>query len=95
MSGSSRSAATQKPWDIQIPYLESGFKKAQHLFDAEGPEYYKDKTLAEFTKPEVKSQKGIMHLAQSDAVKKMGTDARSQLSKTYGLANRLGTEATR
>ncbi len=93
MSGASRSSATQKPWDIQIPYLESGFKKAQELFDAKGPEYYKGNTLAGFGQPELKAQKGIMHLAGSDAIKKMGTDARSQLSKTYDLSNKLASQA--
>ena len=86
MSGASRSSATQKPWDIQIPYLESGFKKAQELFDAKGPKYYAGKTLADFTGEERNAQAGIMNVAKSQMMKNMLRGQRQQLGASYRRA---------
>ena len=98
MSGATKSSATQKPWDIQIPYLESGFKKAQELFDKGMPKYYgktwKD-TMAQLTPEERQAQHGITSTAKGAAAKKVASDARSQLAKTYGLSNRLASQAQR
>ena len=95
MSGASKSTTTASPWKIQIDPLKAGFAQAGHLLDkSKTAKYYGGDTLAGFTSPEKQAQKGIQHYATGDAVKKMGRDARSQLSKTYGLANRLGTQAT-
>ena len=95
MSGASKSTTTAAPWDIQIDPLKAGFAQAGHLLDkSKTAKYYGGDTLAGFTSPEKQAQKGIQHYATGDAVKKMGRDARSQLSRTYGLANRLGTQAT-
>ena len=93
MSGESRSSATQKPWDIQIPYLKAGFAKAGALLDKGMPDYYKGQTLAGFSQPELKAQKGIMKTASSKAAQNLVSDARSQLAKTYGMAGDMRTRA--
>ena len=98
MSGASRSSATQKPWDIQIPYLEGGFKKAQELHDQGMPDYYGGKTLANFGSPEKAAHRGIMTTAEGPEVTGMGRDARGQLANTYGLGGKLmgyGGQASR
>ena len=96
MSGASKSTTTAAPWDIQIDPLKAGFAQAGHLLDkSKTAKYYGGKTLADFTGEERSAQAGIMNTAKGDAVKKLGSDARSQLARTYGLSNRLAGQATR
>ena len=96
MSGASKSTTTAAPWDIQIDPLKAGFAQAGHLLDkSKTAKYYGGKTLAGFTPEERQAQAGIMATARGGAVKKLGSDARSQLARTYGLSNRLAGQATR
>ena len=95
MSGASKSTTTAAPWKIQEKYLKGGFEKAAHLLDRGAPKYYSGKTLAGFTPEERQAQAGIMNTAKSAAVKKLGSDARAQLAKTYNLSDRLAGQATR
>ena len=95
MSGASKSTTTAAPWKIQEKYLKGGFEKAAHLLDRGAPKYYGGKTLAGFTPEERQAQAGIMNTAKSAAVKKLGSDARAQLAKTYNLSDRLAGQATR
>ena len=89
MGGMSRSSATQKPWDIQIPYLEGGFKKAQELFDAEGPKYYDKQTQAKFTRPEKWAQRDIVDYGTGQEARNQLHRQRNQLESSYNRAGAL------
>ena len=95
MSGASKSTTTATPWKIQEKYLKGGFEKAAHLLDKGPADYYSGKTLAGFTNPELAAQRGIMNTARGAGAKKVASDARSQLARTYGLSNRLARQAQR
>ena len=91
MSGASRSSATQKPWDIQIPYLEGGFKKAQELFDAEGPKYYDKQTQAKFTGPEKWAHRDIVDYGRGQEARNQIANLRGQLTDSYDRAGAMDT----
>jgi hypothetical protein len=93
MSGASKSTTTAAPWKIQEKYLKGGFEKAAHLLDKGAPKYYGGKTLAGFSQPELKAQKGIMQTASSKAAQNLVSDAQSQLGKTYGMAGDMRKRA--
>jgi len=92
MSGMSRSAATQKPWDIQIPYLEGGFKKAQELFDdPTSPKYYDKETQAGFTTPEQIAQQQITSYGTGQEARNQIQRQRDQLQASYNRAGAMDT----
>ena len=93
MSGASRSSATQKPWDIQIPYLEGGFKKAQELFDAEGPDYYSGETQAKLTGPEKSAHRAIADFGRGQQARDQITNQRNQLQASYNRAGAMDVAA--
>ena len=95
MGGLTRSQATDAPWDIQIPYLQEGFKEAGRLMDPKNvPKYYDQKTLADFTAPETAAQQNILKYIGGPAVQKMQDASANQLLGTYNLANQLAGQDT-
>ena len=90
MGGMGKSQATEKPWDVQIPYLQAGFTRAGELLGGGMPNYYPGQTQASFTAPELASQKAITDYAGGKQAQNMMTGSANQLLGTYNLANRLG-----
>jgi hypothetical protein len=43
------STSTSQPWDVQQPYLKQGFDAAQKIYNAPGPAYYPNSTVAPMT----------------------------------------------
>ena len=57
--GTQVSTSTTEPWEEQIPYLTSGFKEAQRLYNRGAPEYYPGETLAGFDPMERRPNKPL------------------------------------
>lgn len=66
----SKSAGTQttqtitEPWQVQAPYLEKGFERAEELFNASTPNYYPNQTYVDFA-PETET---ALQLAKARAI---------------------------
>ena len=66
----SKSAGTQttqtitEPWQVQAPYLEKGFERAEELFNADTPNYYPNQTYVDFA-PETET---ALQLAKARAL---------------------------
>jgi len=91
MSGMSRSSATQKPWDIQIPYLEAQFAKAGTLLDQGMPDYYGEETQAGFTRPELTAQQQIESYGTGQEARDQIHRQRLQLQDSYDRAGAMDT----
>lgn len=66
----SKSAGTQttqtitEPWQVQAPYLQKGFERAEELFNADTPNYYPNQTYVDFA-PETET---ALQLAKARAI---------------------------
>lgn len=45
-AGTTKVVNTSDPWKEQIPYLTTGFKEAQKIYNAPGPDYFPNSTIA-------------------------------------------------
>ncbi len=48
-AGEARSVQNVEPWETQAPYLQSGFQRAEALYNAPGPNYYPGQTYVDFS----------------------------------------------
>jgi|TARA_R100000234_G_scaffold113765_1_gene88422 hypothetical protein len=48
-AGEARSVQNVEPWETQAPYLQSGFERAEALYNAPGPNYYPGQTYVDFS----------------------------------------------
>ena len=65
--GDNTSTVNQDPWDVAVPYMESGFKEAANLYNNNTPEYYSGQTQAGFTPDQLTAQQGIRDFATQGA----------------------------
>src|SRR5210317_131360 len=65
--GDNQSSVTADPWDVAIPYIESGFKEAANLYNNNTPQYYTGQTQAGFTPDQLTAQQGIRDFATQGA----------------------------
>ena len=93
MSGATKSTTSAKPWEVQIPYLESGFKKAGQILDKGPADYYGGKTQAEFAGPEAWAHGRIADFVRGKTMKNMQANQRNQLNKSYRRADQMDTLA--
>jgi len=89
MSGATKSTTSAKPWEVQIPYLESGFKKAGQILKKGPADYYGGKTQAKFDPLERYAQNRISGYGKGDAMKGMITSQRNQLNQSYRRAGQM------
>jgi hypothetical protein len=61
----------QDPWDVSVPYLESGFKEAANLYNNFTPDYYGGQTRAGFSPDQLTAQQGIRDFAVQGAPQMM------------------------
>jgi len=93
MGGATKSTTSSKPWEVQIPYLESGFKKAGQILDRGPADYYGGKTQAKFS-PMERYEMGIASgYGRGQAMKNMQKAQRQQLSAGYRRAAGMDTLA--
>ena len=93
MGGATKSTTSSKPWEVQIPYLESGFKKAGQILDKGPADYYGGKTQAKFS-PMERYEMGIASgYGRGQAMKNMQKAQRQQLSAGYRRAAGMDTLA--
>jgi hypothetical protein len=85
MSGGSRTS-TEEPWDIQIPYLEKGFKQAETLLDKGAPKYYSGPTVAGFDPSQQAAQAGTLAYAMGPRATGMQRESENQLFGMYDIA---------
>ena len=65
--GDNQSSVNADPWDVAIPYIESGFKEAANLYNNNTPQYYTGQTQAGFTPDQLTAQQGIRDFATQGA----------------------------
>ena len=65
--GDNTSTVNQDPWDVAVPYMESGFKEAANLYNNNTPQYYSGQTQAGFTPDQLTAQQGIRDFATQGA----------------------------
>ena len=65
--GDNTSTVNQDPWDVAVPYMESGFKEAANLYNNNTPQYYAGQTQAGFTPDQMTAQQGIRDFATQGA----------------------------
>jgi hypothetical protein len=85
MSGGSRTS-TEEPWDIQIPYLEKGFKQAETLLDKGAPKYYSGPTVAGFDPSQQAAQAATLGYAMGPRATGMQRESENQLFGMYDIA---------
>lgn len=96
MGGATKSTTSAKPWDVQIPYLESGFKKAGQILDKGPADYYGGKTQAGFDPLEKYEMRRIANYGRGSQMMGMQRDQRNQLGTSYKRAagmDRLAAQA--
>ena len=65
--GDNQSSVNADPWDVAVPYMESGFKEAANLYNNNTPQYYTGQTQAGFTPDQLTAQQGIRDFATQGA----------------------------
>ena len=65
--GDNQSTVNADPWDVAVPYMESGFKEASNLYNNFTPEYYTGQTQAGFSPDQLTAQQGIRDFAVQGA----------------------------
>lgn len=65
--GDRTSSVNADPWDVAVPYMESGFKEAANLYNNNTPQYYTGQTQAGFTPDQLTAQQGIRDFAVQGA----------------------------
>ena len=65
--GDNQSSVNADPWDVAVPYMESGFKEAANLYNNNTPQYYSGQTQAGFTPDQLTAQQGIRDFATQGA----------------------------
>ena len=65
--GDNTSTVNADPWDVAVPYMESGFKEASNLYNNFTPEYYTGQTQAGFSPDQLTAQQGIRDFAVQGA----------------------------
>ena len=65
--GDRTSSVNADPWDVAVPYMESGFKEAANLYNNNTPQYYTGQTQAGFTPDQLTAQQGIRDFATQGA----------------------------
>ena len=75
--GTSVTESREAPWEIQEPYLTSGFERAQSLYNRGAPRYYSGPTVAGFDPTEEAAQAATLGYA-------MGPEARGQQLAAQG-----------
>ena len=48
-AGEARTVSNVEPWSVQRPYLESGFERAEALYNQAGPSFYPGQTYVDFS----------------------------------------------
>jgi len=65
--GDNQSSVNADPWDVAVPYMESGFKEAANLYNNNTPQYYSGQTQAGFSPDQQTAQQGIRDFATQGA----------------------------
>jgi len=65
--GDRTSSVNADPWDVAVPYMESGFKEAANLYNNNTPQYYTGQTQAGFSPDQLTAQQGIRDFATQGA----------------------------
>ena len=65
--GDNTSTVNQDPWDVAVPYMESGFQEAANLYNNNTPQYYSGQTQAGFSPDQQTAQQGIRDFATQGA----------------------------
>jgi len=65
--GDNTSTVNADPWDVAVPYMESGFKEASNLYNNFTPEYYTGQTQAGFSPDQLTAQQGVRDFATQGA----------------------------
>ena len=65
--GDNQSTVNADPWDVAVPYMESGFKESSNLYNNFTPEYYTGQTQAGFSPDQLTAQQGIRDFAVQGA----------------------------
>jgi len=89
--GTQVSTSTTEPWEQQIPYLTSGFKEAQRLYNRGAPEYYPGETLAGFDPMEKAAQQATLGYAMGPRA--AGQQAAAEASLVQGLSGKIDPSA--
>jgi len=82
--GTQVSTSTTEPWEEQIPYLTSGFKEAQGLYNRGAPEYYPGETLAGFDPMEKAAQQATLGYAMGPRAAGMQAGGEGALMRSLG-----------
>jgi len=89
--GTQVSTSTTEPWEEQIPYLTSGFKEAQRLYNRGAPEYYPGETLAGFDPVQKQAQQSTIGYAMGPRA--AGQQAAAEASLVRGLSGKIDPSA--
>ena len=65
--GDNQSSVNADPWDVAVPYMESGFKESANLYNNNTPQYYTGQTQAGFSPDQLTAQQGIRDFATQGA----------------------------
>ena len=65
--GDNQSTVNADPWDVAVPYMESGFKESSNLYNNFTPEYYTGQTQAGFSPDQLTAQQGVRDFATQGA----------------------------
>lgn len=71
---------TSAPWSTLVPYLTSGFRRAENLFQQGGPQYYPNSTVAQYG-ADTQGALGMMRTAAQQGTPVAGA-AQDQVAQT-------------
>lgn len=73
-TGHDKTISTTEPWDVQAPYIETGFQEAQDLYNQPGPAYFPSSTVAPFSQDQLTAQGMVRDTAASNPLGEASTN---------------------
>ena len=105
-AGEAKTVSNVTPWATQIPYLEEGFKRAESLYQAPGPNYFPGQTYVDFSpqtdlalkaqEARAKAGSPLMGQANTEMLKQLKGDYLDPTSNPFitNLYNKLAGDVT-
>ena len=89
MSGGSTVRTTEGPWDVQRPFLGTGFGRAEQLYKAGPAPYFPGETVAGFDPAQQQAQARTLGYLGGPRPALMQAQAEQQLGRTYDWASQI------
>ena len=89
MAGGSTVRTTEGPWDVQRPFLGTGFGRAEQLYKAGPAPYYGGETLAGFDPAQQQAQAQTLGYLGGPRPALMQAQAERQLGRTYDWSQQI------